>query len=139
MRPVTRKGLEDVLNLFEDLGRPVHIGDLKKKYRVITESRSSKKGMTERELLTLNLRRLYKAGRLRKSDRVARVREYPVSPYTKNKGNRVVNVRFYAPPKCAGRTLSFELYFVRQGMLEERPSLTKKEMVVRLLRRSSAP
>jgi hypothetical protein len=144
VKRVTRKGLEkDVLKLFEDLGRPVHIGDLKKKYRVLTKSRSSKKGMTERELLAWNLRRLYKAGRLSRSDRLARIREYPVSPYARDKKKRVVNVRFYAPPECAGKTLSFEVngesyefYFVRYGMLEERPSMTKKEMVVSLLKRS---
>lgn len=144
MKPVSRKGLEKtVLKLFEKLGRPVHMGDLKKEYRVLTKSSSAKKSNTERDLLARNLHHLYRAGRLSKSDRVVRVKGYPVSPYSKYKENRVVNVRFYAPPGCAGKTLSFELNgedcelcFVKHGMMEERPTMTKKEMVVRLLRGS---
>ena len=75
MRLVSRKGVEEaVLKLFEELGRPVHVGDLKKEYKVLTKARPARKGMSERDLIAWNLRRLYRDGRLSKSDRAARSR-----------------------------------------------------------------
>jgi hypothetical protein len=146
MRPVSRRNLEKaVLKLFHRLGRPVHIGDLKKEFGVRTKASSTKKTSTERDLIARTLLHLFKAGRVCKSERVVRVGSYPVSPYAKIKGKRVVNVRFYAPPEYAGETICFELNgssyslrFIDIRGVDSRPRLTKKQMVVEVLRESDS-
>jgi hypothetical protein len=146
MRPVSRRKLEKaVLKLFHRLGRPVHIGDLKKEFRVRTKASSKKKTSTERDLIARTLLHLFKAGRVCKSEKVVRVENYPLSPYARVKGKRVVNVRFYAPPDYAGKTLSFELNgssyslkFVDIKGVDSKPKLTKKQMVVEVLRESDS-
>jgi ATP-dependent DNA ligase len=136
--------LEIVSRLHEKHGRPVHIADFKEELGIKTKRESVKRSYSETDLVSRILDHLFKKGRIAKSEELARVDNYPVSSYSKNKRKVVTNVRFYAPIKFAGRALSFKigskshkLRFCTKSLPRKgRRVLTKKTIVIRLLERS---
>jgi ATP-dependent DNA ligase len=133
-----------LLKLFDELGRPVHLADFKTAYGITSKRESKKKTHTESDTIARTLLRLFKAGKIAKSVTLARVRDYPVSPYSRNKRKVTTNVRFYAPVDYAGKTIEFEyngrtyeLKFCTKSLPRKgRRVLTKKEIVKRLLKES---
>ncbi|WP_456330657.1 hypothetical protein [Archaeoglobus sp.] len=133
--------LEKLLELYEEKRRPVHIGDLKEAFNV-TEKRDvvKSRGWRKTDKIEYALRELFKKGKLSRSEKQVKLENYPASPYASVK-SKTVNVYFYAPTECAGKTLSFQVYgnavsvrFIGYAeRVKERP---KKEMVLEVLKNS---
>lgn len=141
MRITQKNVLEKLLELHEKKKRPIHIGDLKEVFNV-TEKRDvvKSRGWRKTDKIEYALRELFKKGKLSRSERQVRLENYPASPYASVK-SKTVNVYFYAPAECAGKTLSFQVYgnavsvrFI--GYTERVKERPKKEMVLEVLRNS---
>jgi ATP-dependent DNA ligase len=135
--------LKALLKLYRELGRPVHLADLKKELKILTKRESTKRTHTESDALARALQRLFKDGGISRSRELVRVERYPVSPYARGMKETTAIVRFFAPIECAGRRLSFELNGVSYELdfvdcrMESRPlTPTKKEMVMEVLKAS---
>jgi ATP-dependent DNA ligase len=130
-----------ILKLFGELGRPVHLGDLKRALGIRSKRDSAKRSHTESDGLSRQLHRLFVRGRVSKSKETARVEGYPASPYSRVRKEVTTNVKFYAPPEYAGRRISFTLNGTGYSLdfidykaykaLDKEP--TKKELVREIL------
>ncbi|NOZ59965.1 MAG: ATP-dependent DNA ligase [Euryarchaeota archaeon] len=142
MKTIRRKEvLKTLLKLYGELGRPVHLADLKRELRILTKRDTTRRTHTESDALARALQRLFDEGKISKSRELVRVERYPVSPYAKTMKQTTANVRFYAPIECAGKRISFELNgesyeldFIDCRMEGEPKTPTKKEMVLEVLK-----
>ncbi len=140
--PITQKTvLEKLLELHRKKKRPVHIADLKEAFNVVEKRDVARpRGWRKTDKIEYALRELFRKGKLSRSEKQVRLENYPASPYASVK-TKTVNVYFYAPADCAGKTLSFQVYgnavsvrFIGYAeRIKERP---KKEMVLEVLRTS---
>jgi len=139
---ITQKSVFDkLLRLYAEMKRPVHIGDLKQAFSVLEKRDASRSNNWRRaDMIERALRELFRKGKLSRSEKQVKLKNYPASPYASVK-SKTVNVYFYAPADCAGRTLSFQVYgnavsvrFIGYAeRVKERP---KKEMVLEVLKSS---
>ena len=131
-----------VYKFFQKLGRPVHVGDIKSDLRVLTKRASIRVTHTDGDAIVRHLLRLFNKGRICKSESLARVEEYPASPYSTVKRKAAANVRFYAPIEYAGKKIEFEINGTSYSLkftdcnAEKSDEPTKKELVRRMLRES---
>jgi ATP-dependent DNA ligase len=138
-----KKVLDALLRLYGELGRPVHLGDMKEEFKILTKRDSTRRIHTESDALARAIQRLFRAGEISKSKDLVRVKGYPVSPYAKGRKETTAVVRFFAPLEYAGKRLSFELDgasyeldFIDSTMEAEPTRQTKKEMVQEVLKAS---
>ena len=141
MRITQKNVLEKLLELHEKKKRPIHIGDLKKAFNVVEKRDVVKfRGWRKTDQIEHALRRLFKKGKLSRSEKQVRLENYPSSPYASVK-SRTVNVYFYAPAELAGKTISFhangkEISARFISHAERKKDKPKKEMVLEVLRSS---
>ncbi len=139
---ITQKNVyENVMRLYRELGRPVCLGDLKEVFDV-REKRDSvrAKNWGKADMIARRLRELFKKDLLCRSEKRIKLRNYKVSPFA-SMDSKTVNAYFYAPPELAGKTVSFtfngqkvETRFITYK--ERKVEMTKKEMVLEVLRES---
>ena len=138
MQITQRVVLEKFAELHREKNRPLHIGDFKKAFNVIEKRDSSRSNNWRKtDKIEYALRALFKKGKLSRSEKQVRLENYPASPYA-NVKSKTVNVYFYAPPECAGKTLEFEVngnivsarFINYEGKVKGKP---KKEMVLEVL------
>jgi hypothetical protein len=111
------------------------LGDLKNHFGVIEKRNSFWKpdnnGKADR--IARSIHKLFKEGKISRTEKLVRVESYPVSPYSTVKKETTCNVYFYAPTDHAGKYRWFELgsqeiyeRFVTVDMLNDDKKLTKK-------------
>ena len=133
--------LEKLMEIYSKEKRPVHIGDLKRVFGVLEKRDSARsKNWRSTDKIEHALRRLFKKGKLSRSEKQVRLENYPSSPYASVK-SRTVNVYFYAPAELAGKTISFhangkEISARFISHEERKKDMPKKEMVLEVLRSS---
>jgi hypothetical protein len=141
MRITQKSVLEKLLELHEKRKRPVHIGDLKEAFNVVEKRDAVKsRGWRKTDQIEHALRELFRKGKLSRSEKQVKLENYPASPYASVK-SRTVNVYFYAPADCAGKTLSFQMngnaisvrFISYAERVKEKP---KKEMILEVLKNS---
>ncbi|NOZ76694.1 MAG: hypothetical protein GXO65_03265, partial [Euryarchaeota archaeon] len=145
-RVITKeKVYETIIELNAELGRPVHIADLKNRLKVLEKRDSFQitKNNGRIDRIARSITRLFKEGRISRTESLIRVENYPVSPYSAVKKETTTNVYFYAPAEYAGRYAFFEHgsqeiheKFVTFDMDNGGKRLTKKEMVLPILKES---
>jgi hypothetical protein len=133
--------LEKLLELCEKKRRPIHIGDLKEVFNVV-EKRDVVKSCSWRKTDQIEhaLRELFRKGKLSRSEKQVKLENYPTSPYASVK-SKTVNVYFYAPADCVGKTLSFQVnenavsvrFISYAERVKEKP---KKKMILEVLKNS---
>jgi hypothetical protein len=110
MQITQRTVLEKLLELHKEKKRPIHIGDLKEAFNVIEKRDVVRShGWRKTDKIEYALRELFRKGRLSRSEKQVKLENYPASPYASVK-SKTVNVYFYAPADCTGKTLSFQVY-----------------------------
>ncbi len=94
--------------MFEEKKRPLCLADFKE-YFGVKEKRDVKSGSEWREAEKIEhaLRRLFKKGRISRSEELVKIEEYPTSPYASVKSKKNVKAYFYAPIEYAGRIVDF--------------------------------
>jgi len=141
MRITQKSVFENLLRIYAEMGRPVHIGDLKQVFSVLEKRDASRSNNWRKaDMIERALRELFRKGKLSRSEKQVRLESYPTSPYASVR-SKTVNVYFYAPAECAGKTLSFQVYgnavsarFI--GYAERVKEKPKKEMVLEVLKSS---
>lgn len=140
-----RKVLDSILKLNSELGRPTHLADIKNHFEVLEKRDSVRRndGNGKSNRITRAINRLFKQGKLSRSENLVRIENYPVSPYSTVKKETTTNVYFYGPPDYAGKHAYFEVdsqevheKFVTVDMLGASKKMTKKEMVQPILKES---
>ena len=111
--------------LFEKKKRPLCLVDFKE-YFGIRKKRDSK-SINWREIEHA-LRRLFKKGKISRTESMIKIEDYPVSPYA-SMDSKNVKAYLYAPIEYAGRILEFTLNekeylakFVSYEMIKEKES-----------------
>jgi|Deesub1362A_J573_1020465.scaffolds.fasta_scaffold01990_10 hypothetical protein len=141
MQVIQELVFEATVKLFADKKRPIHMGDLKEFFEIKEKRNSSRETWRKSDRIEQALRKLFRNGRLSRSEERVRIENYRSSPFSGRK-TTTVNVYFYAPSEYAGKTLSFStsgnrlsLKFIRhEERKKERP---KKEMVLEVLKGSN--
>ena len=137
--------LEAFNELFEKKKRPLFLADFKE-YFGVREKRESKKssGWRDTDKIEHALRRLFKKGKLSRSESMVKIENYPVSPYA-SVDSKNVRVYLYASVEYAGRRVEFMLNgksysveFVSYEMIKKKESckIKKKDLVLEILRNS---
>jgi len=131
--------------LFERKKRPLFLADFKE-YFGVREKRESKKssGWRDADKIEHALRRLFKKGKLSRSESMVKIENYPVSPYASVESKNV-RAYLYAPVEYAGKTIEFTLNgksysvkFVSYEIVKDKESekIRKKDLVLEILRNS---
>ena len=130
--------------LFEKKKRPLCLADFKE-YFGIREKRDSKSiNWRESDKIEHALRRLFKKGKISRTESMVKIEDYPVSPYA-SMDSKNVRAYLYAPIEYAGRIVEFTLNgkeysarFVSYEMIKEKESskVKKKDLVLEILRNS---
>jgi hypothetical protein len=131
------KVYKTILDLNNELGRPVCLADLRHSLGVI-EKRESINGQRKADRITRAINKLFKERKISRTEEMIRLENYPASPYA---GRRLIttNVYFYAPIDYAGRHVYFKWNdkeisqkFLSCDMVGEKGKL-KKDMVLEVL------
>lgn len=143
---ITKQGVyEEVLKLHEELKRPVHIADLKKAFRVLEKRDSKRNRNGDGPIIRIkrSLHRLFHEGKISRTENLIRVENYPASPYSSDRKSVTTNVYFYAPIHYSGNFARFYIdeaefseKFISHDMLNGEKEITKKKMVLEVLKKS---
>lgn len=143
MTAITKSNvLSNILKLNKELNRPTHLADLKASFNVLEKRESARrKTKGKAENIRMSVLRLFKEGKISKSESLVRVEDYPASPYSTVRKTITTNVYLYAPIEYAGKFANFKLNghyitpkFVSYEMVKDcKDERTKKEMVLEIL------
>lgn len=140
-----QKVYDSILKLNTELKRPIHLADLKNHFVVLEKRDSFRRNNHNGKAdgIARSVHRLFKEGKIARTEKLIRVENYQVSPYSTVKKETTTNVYFYAPIDHAGKYRWFklgsqEIYegFVSADMLNGDKKLTKKEMALPFLKES---
>lgn len=140
-----QKVYDSVLKLNAELKRPVHLADLKNHFAILEKRDSLRRanGDGKANRIVRSLLRLFKEGKIARTEKLIRVENYQVSPYSTVKKETTSNVYFYAPTDHAGKYRWFELgsqeiyeKFVTADMQNGDKKPTKREMALPILKES---
>jgi hypothetical protein len=138
------KVLESIGKLYKGFGRPVHIADLKKEFKILEKDSSRKNTNCGRYRVAKAISSLFKENKISRSESLVRVENYPVSPYSSVKKSATSNVYFFAPVDLAGKELTFAINgkeitqkFVSYDAVKgNSKSKSKKEMILDFIKNS---